>query len=136
MVSLNQPQTLVKVGVFNGDLEEAVRKFNPNIESLSLGLGNTNKFAIFDTISEPYLFIIAQQKNKIINPEGYNTSLSITSNKWKTNLQVYENFKDLSEISLEIEPPEYFKQNVQIINLAFPIFEKNPNVAMSFLRGF
>ena len=136
MVSLRKPTTLVKTGIFNGDLESSVKKFNSNIEYLTLGFGNTNKYAIFDNIREPYLFIIAQQKDKIINPNNYNTSLSITSNVWEKNLQVYNEFKDFSGISLEVEPSEWFKQNLNMLNLVFPIFEKNPKVAMEVLRGF
>lgn len=136
MVKIREPSTLVKTGIFNGNLEKAVKKFNPNMQYLSLGLGNTNKYGIFDVTGEPYLLIIAQQKNKIINSEGYNTSLSITSYEEERNLEIYKKFRNLSRIELNVEPPEWFRESLQLMNFTFPIFEKNPKAAMDFLKSF
>ena len=134
MVSIIQPTTLIKTGIFNGDLESSVKRFNPNMEYLSVGLGNTNKYAIYDTQGDHYLLIIAQQKDKLISPTGHNTSLSITSYKDKKNIKIAKKFSNLSGIDLDLETPDWFKKNLQSMNLAFPIFEKNPEAAMKFLK--
>ncbi len=135
MVYISEPTTLVKVGVFNGTLEESVKKFHPLIQPISFGLGNTNKYGIFENTEHPYLFIIAQQKQKILSPEGYNTSLSITSYNEKRNLRLAKKFRNLSGIELNIEVPEWFKQNAEVLNQAFEIFEKHPLDAMRFLSN-
>jgi len=135
MVDIIRPTTLVKVGIFNGDLESSVKNFNSGMEPLNLGLGNTNKYAVYDSSGKPYLLIIAQQKDKEITPAGYNTSLSITSYEDKRNIKIAKKFRNLSGINLDLETPRLFKQNVQMMNLAFPIFEKNPEAAMNALRA-
>lgn len=131
---IKQPTTIVRTGIFNGNLEEAVKQFNPNVEYISLGLGNTDKWGVFESGEKSYLFIIARQKDKIISQYGYNTSMSITSYGDKTNEEVEKIFVEKSNIILDIEPPEWFKQSLQMMNLTFPVFEKNPELAMRFLK--
>jgi len=135
MVALKQATTLVKAGEFNSSLEEAVKKFRDKLEPVTVGLGNTVKFAIFKESAEPYFLMIAQQKDKIINEYGYNVSMNITSYSDDKNEQLYRDFISDTGMSLDITPPSILTAGMGMWNMCFSIFEKNPKKAMVILKG-
>ena len=136
MVKITEPETLTRMGVFNRDLGEAVKKFSERLVYLPAGLGNTNKYILFKEENDPYLLIASQQKDKILSPSGYNTILTITSYSDKFNQEVAGKFEKETEIKLNAQVPDSWKAFYQYMNLAFQAFEKNPKAAMIFLKGF
>lgn len=131
----NIPQTLVRVGRFDNPLEEAVRGFGESLEPVPIGLGNTVKYATFKEATEPYLLMVSQQKERLVNSAGYNVILTVTSYSDKRNQQVAEQFEKETHIDLGIEVPEWLKRNTSMMNMSFQVFEKNPQAAMAVLRG-
>jgi hypothetical protein len=135
MVTIAYPKTLLKTGIFHGDLEKAVKKFNPNVEYLDKGLGNTVKYGCFENTKDPYLFIISQQKDEIVNKAGFNTCLSIISYEEKTNLKIFKEFTEASKITLNVMPPEWLLGFFMLYGpQTFLRFEENPEFAMSLLK--
>lgn len=131
----NTPQTLVRVGRFDSSLEEAVKGFRERLEPVPIGLGNTVKYAMFKEAEESYLLMVSQQKDRLINPAGYNVILTVTSYSDRRNQQVSEQFEKETTIGLNIEVPEWLKRNSEMMGMSFQVFEKNPQGAMAVLRG-
>ena len=125
MTSKIKPITLLKAGIFNGDLEKAVKEFNPQIKPITGSLNdNTNKYTIYESGNNPYLLIIAQRKNKITTSNKPNTFLTITSYDETMNLVLYKKIKGCLKTELDVEPSQWSKQNFNIFNLVFPMYEK------------
>ncbi len=135
MVSIKTPQTFVRVGAFRGSLEGAIRSFSEKLLPIPLGLGNTVKYGLFKETEEPYLLIVSQQKEQLLNPAGYNVILTVTSYSEKRNQEVARQFEGETGLDLGLEVPEYLRRNFEVMNRSFPIVEKNPRVAMDVLRG-
>ena len=135
MGSIKTPQTLVRVGAFRGLLEEAIRSFSETLLPIRLGLGNTVKYGLFKEIEEPYLLIVSQQKERVLNPAGYNVILTVTSYSEKRNQEIAIQFEGETGLDLGLEVSEYLRRNFELMNGSFPVFEKNPKTAMDVLRG-
>ncbi len=135
MVAINEPITLVRVGIFNGDLGEAVKKFSEKLVYLPMGLGNTNKYSFFKECEIPYWLTVCQQKDKQDTSFGYNSHLTVTSYLNKRNKEIADKFEDETGIKLDVPVPEDLNKHFQFLNIAFPILEKNPKAAMDFLSN-
>ncbi|MEM3074637.1 MAG: hypothetical protein QW727_01705 [Candidatus Pacearchaeota archaeon] len=135
MASIKTPQTLVRVGAFKGSLEGAIRSFSEKLLPIPLGLGNTVKYGLFKETEEPYLLMVSQQKDRLVNSAGYNVILTVTSYSEQRSRQVAEQFERETEIDLNLEVPEWLKRNSVMIGMSFQVFEKNPRAAMDVLRG-
>jgi hypothetical protein len=135
MVNQNIPRTLVRVGAFNGSLEGAVRNFSEKLLPIPLGLGNTVKYGLFKEAEESYLLMVFQQKEKLLTPAGYNVMLTVTSYSDGRNQEVARQFEGETGLELNLEVPEPIKRNSEMMNMSFQVFEKNPEAAMSVLRG-
>lgn len=135
MVIINQPTTLVKVGIFNKDLGDAVKKFSEKLVYFPIGLGNTNKYSFFKECESPYWLTVCQQKDKQDTSFGYNSHLTVTSYSTNRNQEIADKFEDETGIKLDVSVPNGLKKHFQFLNIAFPIFEKDPKVAMSFLSN-
>jgi len=129
------PKTLVKVGRFDGSLEDAVEKFREPLTNVKLGLGNTIKYATFRQGEEPYLLMVSQQKDRILTPAGYNVILTVTSYLDSRNKQVADQFEKETGINLNVNVMEQLIRQSQIIGMSFQLFEKDPAAAMAVLRG-
>ena len=129
------PQTLVRVGRFDSQLEEAVRKCTEPLTNVPVGLGNTVKYATFKEAEEPYLLMVSQQKDRLVNSAGYNVILTVTSYSERRSRQVSEQFERETGINLNVEVPEWLKRNSSMMDMSFQVFEKKPQAAMAVLRG-
>jgi hypothetical protein len=128
------PQVLVRVGRFDNSLEDAVKKCTEPLTRARFGLGNTIKYAIFKESAEPYFLMVSQQKERIVNPMGYNVILTVASYSDSRNQQVASQFEKETGMNLGISVPDFLKKGAAIIGRSFQAFEKNPEEAMSVLR--
>jgi len=135
MVRLNEPITLVKVGIFNGDLAETVKKFSEKLVYFPIGFGNTNKYSFFKECENPYWLTVCQQKDKDDNSFGYNSHLTVTSCSTNRNQEIADKFEKETSIRLDVQVPSGLEKHFQFLNIAFSIFEKNPKAAMGFLSN-
>ena len=130
---MSTPKTLVRVGRYDGSLEEAVKRFREPLENIPVGLGNTVKYATFKEAEEPYLLMVSQQKEKVVTAAGYNVILTVTSYSDSRNQQVADQFDRETEIELSLGVPEQLKRHFVMMNLSFRAFEENPRAAMAIL---
>lgn len=56
MVYIPQAQTLLKLGRYDGSLEEVVRRYSEPLQPFNIGLGNTIKYTLFKKGKQPYFF--------------------------------------------------------------------------------
>ena len=136
MVAIYEPETLTKIGIFDGDLESTVMKFNPKIMCMPLGSQEVIKYALYEESPEPYLLMISQQKQKLSSYIGnilHNTTLTITSDSEKLNQKIYENFEQKTGISL-LDAPEEYARLMKNIGSAFSVFKEKGLAAMIFLQ--
>jgi len=131
---MKTPQTLVRVGRHDNALEEAIRKFKEPLINIPVGLGNTVKYATFKEAEEPYLLMVSQQKDRLVNSAGYNVILTVTSYSELRNQQVAEQFERETKMDLNVEVPEWLKRNLGMMGISFQVFEKYPKAAMDVLR--
>ena len=134
-MTLQKTKTLTRAGKFDNQLEEAVKGFTEPLTKVQVGLGNTVKYAMFKQDAEPYLLMVSQQIDRLVNSFGYNTILTLTSYSDERNKQVAEQFEKETGINLNVKIPEQLKRHFPLMGMTFQAFEKNPKAAMEFLRG-
>lgn len=126
-------KTLVKAGLYDNPLEKAVNNFPEQLKKVSVGLGNTIKYATFKDAGEPYLLMVSQQKDKLVSPAGYNVLLTITSYSDSRNHEIADQFEKETGINLDIEVSEQLKRFYEMIGMSFKFFEKDPKKVMDIL---
>jgi len=126
-------KTLVKAGLYDNPLEKAVNNFPEQLKKVSVGLGNTIKYATFKDAGEPYLLMVSQQKDKLVSPAGYNVLLTITSYSDLRNHEIADQFEKETGINLDIEVSEQLKRFYEMIGMSFKFFEKDPKKVMDIL---
>ncbi len=135
MDNINPPQTLVMLGRYDSHLAEAVRRFEVPLECINLGTGDTVKYGVFCRKEVPYLLIVSQATDLNPNPvTGHNVALTVTSRYREKNYRVAQAFQDQTNIPLKLSVPERVRQIYEGTGIAFPIFEKNSQLAMEVLR--
>tara|TARA_Y100000310_G_C20232317_1_gene600816 strand:+ start:210 stop:623 length:414 start_codon:yes stop_codon:yes gene_type:complete len=135
MVMARTIQTLIKVGRYDDSLESAIINFEEPLTSVCVGSDITIKYATFKEGREPYLLMVSQARDRSLTPPGYNVMLTVTSYLDSVNREVYEQFQTETGIDLSVDVPEWLKASSTMMELSFPVFEKNPKLAMSVLRG-
>lgn len=129
------PLTEARVALFNGDLEDAVKKYSIPLEKMGVGLGNTVKFANYSP-NPRYLLMVSQQIDKgVSHLQGvdYNCQLSVTSRDPELNAKLADRFTKESGIPFVNAPPK-IAQFMQGIGLSFTIFEKYGPLAFEVLK--
>ena len=98
-------ESLVRIGVFNGFLERAVKRFSDKMLIVPTPLNNI-QYASFNKLEKPYLIWISKQNNGEITFPGYNTILTITSFSYDLNIRLQNKFQRETGIKLDVEVPE------------------------------
>jgi hypothetical protein len=133
MVKMDMPKTLTKVAVLYDDLESRVKKFSKEAKPVAVGFGNTLKYGLYNE-NPPYLMMVSQQKDKILNAQGYNLILTITSDSDNLNNQIYEDFRQKTNMELR-EASESLAEMMQAVGVSFVVFKKYGQKAMDVLAG-
>ena len=128
-------QTLVRIGRYDSSLEEAVKRFREPLTNVTVGLGNTVKYATFKEGEGSYLLMVSQQKDQLFTTLGYNVMLTVTSYSDLRNKEIAKILETEKEMNLDLSVSERLKKNCALIGLSFTVFEQNPNEAMAFLKG-
>ena len=136
MVAIYEPETLTKIGTFDGDLEATIKNFSPDFCLVTYGLENNNKYALYKEFPESHLVMISQKKQKSKNSIGnilHNTTLTITSDSNKLNQKIYQEFREKTSMSL-LDAPEEYARFMKIIGIAFQILREKGPAAMISLQ--
>lgn len=131
MVSRTKPQTLVKIATFEGDLEEAVMRFDRQMFKIDFGLGNTFKYAQFYKGKEPCLVMVSQARPGF-ESEGYNSMLSVTSYSESKSKVIAKRFEDKTGIRYR-RAPVSLRRLMSAMNDSFQSVEKDPDKLMKYL---
>lgn len=131
MVSEKPPRTLVRAGIYAGELSEAVAESSVGLREVTFSLGNVVKYVAYDSGKEPHLTIVSQQIDKKLSPGGYNTQLSVTSFSDSRNEQVANRFERETGMNFVIGSPKGLVALMQNLNFMFPIFLKGPEAALA-----
>jgi len=105
MVAPNITTTLIRLGIFNEDLEERLSKFSNNFYIGSIDHGTIANHILFNQ-NEVYSLIISQKKIRLYLPGEHNLILSVTSYSDNQNQQIYDEFSEKIGINLDIPVPE------------------------------
>ena len=123
MPLINSPKTIVKIGRYDLPLKDAVRKFEEPLTLFPIGFGNTVKYRILKNNENPYLLIVSQKKEMIIDTKtGHNTILTVTSRSHKMNSDISQKFQEQTGMIFNIPVPDYMINIFKILNLALPTF--------------
>jgi len=134
MVLFELPQTLVRLGRFDGPLEEAAGKFREPLAPILLSLGNTVQYAFFKACENPYFLMVSQSIDKMTIPPGYNTILTVTSHSDERNREVAGRFESETGLCPNLNVPGLLQSQLNDTGECFKVFEKEPYAAMRFLR--
>jgi hypothetical protein len=127
MGQARKPRTLVKTAAFNGELAEALQKSLLPLRPVEFSLGNVNKFLAYEVNEQPYLLIVAQQKDKVLAPAGYNVTFSVTSYSDDRNQSLSHKFSRETGISFNITPPRSLVELISKTDIVFPLFLGDPS---------
>lgn len=132
-VLYQEPPTIARVALFEGDLEKTIAKFSPNFfrkpdqpQRLVYGLLCAG--------DNPYMMNIAHNPRKLIPPENYNSLLLITSRSHQRNLEVLEEFQHRTGMDFQRRAPEETKLHFKVYDLMLTLLETRPEETMDFLR--
>jgi len=138
MVYFRQSETLVKIGVLNDDLRDAVRKYHEELEKGKSVLGVAVQYVVFNPSDNqtPYLLIVSQSKDRSIHHQlGHNCILTVTSYSDSVNKEVATGFERETGISLDLTVPNCFRRAYQSLNSLLYDFENDPDLAMALFTG-
>lgn len=131
----NNPQTLLRIGLFDGSLDEAVQRCANPLTKTNIGAGNTIKYVAFGEREALYFLMVSQQIEKRLSFPGYNTVLTVTSRFDARNQQVADQFERETGIRLNVDAPEFLRKHYELMSLLFESFEENPERYMAAFRG-
>lgn len=135
MVKITAPETLMKVATSFDDLENIVKKFDRGMVPIKSPLGNTKQYHLYEEKPEHCMMIISQQIEKKIAPGNYNIQLTITSESQELNKQVYEEFKQRTNLEFR-EAPEHLQKIMQGLKSVFLVFKEHGKEAvLNFYKG-
>ena len=131
MAIIECPVTLTRVGDFNGDFYERVRRFSTEVLPLPSIQPSLKKYGLFDDSNPPYLLIVSNSQPQM-RPD-YNVILTVTSESAEHAVKVADYFSRRSEIPLR-EAPSDLQRLMGGINSCFGVFKKNPRQAIEALK--
>ena len=117
---------LVRIGWFNGNLEETVKKFKSDFSKAPGLLPNLTRFVAYEPNPINYLVFISHDSQKKFDDEqDYNLGLTIVSRIPSYNERILSDFIAKTGIPNLREPPSpELRRLFGFINYAFPVFER------------
>ena len=132
MEESKQPKTLEKVGIFIRDLEEALKRFDSDIQQIPIGIVDIYKYAVYREKPAPYFLMISQKQE--IAFEEHNISLTITSDSDELNQKIYKKFRQKTGInSKDAQPTPYLEieyLGTELLGISFLAFKKSGEKAV------
>ena len=135
-----QTPHIVRLGWFNGDLGESVKRYSSRFMKISASLSSLNKFIMYDEIPNPYLILISHDIGRKFTKGDYNLGLTIASDDSSYNERILSDFRSKTGIPELHEPrsPEV-RNMLGTFADALPIFKnigvENIDLAITQIFG-
>lgn len=130
---MTSPKTLTKVAVLHDSLENRAKKFNQEVQTIALDVGNKVKYGLYNE-NPPYLMMVSQQQDKFLTDYGYNIILTISSDSGQLNQIICEEFRQKTGIEME-EAPMLLAKMMEKRGISLEVFKKYGPDAMEILKS-
>ncbi|HEA46528.1 MAG TPA: hypothetical protein ENH99_01980 [Candidatus Pacearchaeota archaeon] len=121
MVIQGLPETLVKVGLYQDPLSDAVKRSSEDLFEIPFGSGDNIKYVSLN--KGPYFLMVSQPKDRIPSPAGYNVILSVVSRSLDRNREIADKFERETGIDLGLEVPKLLQTHMDSMNSLFGFLE-------------
>lgn len=128
-----RPRTLVRIGSHEGNLEQVLKQFNPDLRPSESVFGKTNQYALYEESSPPYLLMVSQPEKGEDPGLNYNTTVTVTSEDTQRNRDVMCDFESKTGLDLR-EAPKRLQDYSEILSLCFPVFKRRGQEAIKIIR--
>ena len=125
--------TLTRVGKFEGNFGEAVKRFSPNFVRLTDPLDISEKYGLYEDNQAAYFLMVSKGRHGEHPVYHYNTILTVTSESKERNEEVARAFEEKTKLSLRAAPDSLARM-MQEMDGPFSVLKRHGEKALEFLK--